>query len=350
MSNADDIFWRRFGMILAILTLFGFVVAFLARDIAGDAHQASMNSPMSVAERIAPAGSERVGDPTQIVAAKPKAAMQAAPAATAVASAGAVTAEQTYNTACMACHLSGVAGAPKKGDTAAWAPRIAQGEDALVQSVIKGKGAMPPKAGHPNLTEEQIRDAVRYLIGADSSADSGADSGAASTAKDATAAATAMVKDAAAAAGDSAEKVVEKAKSMAESAGNTVGQAASAAGVAAGDAVSSATTAATSAVSSVAAAASSAMPAAANDGKPGDEVYSSGCVACHATGAANAPKLTDKAAWETRAATGIAALKQSVINGKGAMPPRAGLTSLSDADIENAIRHMLKEAGVEAGS
>jgi cytochrome c5 len=74
-----------------------------------------------------------------------------------------------------------------------------------------------------------------------------------------------------------------------------------------------------------------------------------GCVACHATGAANAPKLTDKAAWEARAGNGIAALKQSVINGKGAMPPRAGLTSLSDADIENAVRYMLKEAGVEAG-
>jgi cytochrome c5 len=325
VSNADDIFWRRFGMILAVLTLFGFVVAFIARSIAGDAHQATMNSPTAVAERIAPEGSERVGDPTQVVAPTPKASAMAsaAPAAMAAAS-GPVSAEQTYNANCMACHASGVAGAPKKGDAAAWAPRIAQGEDALVQSVVKGKGAMPPKAGNPSLTEEQIRASVRYLIGTDS--------GAASTAKEAAAAATSLVKDAAAAASGSAEKMVEKAKTMAESAGRKIGAAAS------------------SATSAVTAAASSSMPAAANDGKPGNEVYNMGCVACHATGAANAPKLTDKAAWEPRAATGIAALQQSVINGKGAMPPRAGLTSLSDADINNAIRYMLKEAGVEAGS
>jgi cytochrome c5 len=74
-----------------------------------------------------------------------------------------------------------------------------------------------------------------------------------------------------------------------------------------------------------------------------------GCVACHATGAANAPKLDDKAAWEPRAATGFAALMNSVTKGKGAMPPRGGLASLSDADVENAVRYMLKEAGVEAG-
>lgn len=342
MSNADDIFWRRFGMILAILTLFGFVVAFIARGIAGDAHQATMNSPMAVAERIAPEGSERVGDPSQVVAPAPTSAAPAAMAAASAVALGPVSPEQTYNTACMACHATGVAGAPKKGDAAAWAPRIAQGEDALVQSVTKGKGAMPPRAGHPNLTDDQIRGAVRYLIGTDTSA--------ASTAEKTVAAATSMVKDAAVAASDSAEKVVEQAKSMAESAGKTVGQAASAAGATVSDAASSAASAASAAVSSVAAAASSAMPAATNDGKPGNEVYNMGCVACHATGAANAPKLTDKAAWEPRAATGLAALQRSVLNGKGAMPPRAGLTSLSDADIENAIRYMLKEAGVEAGS
>ena len=50
-----------------------------------------------------------------------------------------------YNSVCMACHASGAAGAPKTGDKAAWAPRIAKGSAELLKSVVNGKGAMPPK-------------------------------------------------------------------------------------------------------------------------------------------------------------------------------------------------------------
>ena len=71
-----------------------------------------------------------------------------------------------YERTCMACHASGVANAPKFGDKAAWAPRIATGRDALVTSVIKGKGAMPPKAGASNLTDDEIEAAVEYMLGA----------------------------------------------------------------------------------------------------------------------------------------------------------------------------------------
>lgn len=71
-----------------------------------------------------------------------------------------------YDKTCVACHASGVANAPKFGDKAAWAPRIATGRDALVASVTKGKGAMPPKAGAANLSDDDIKAAVDYLIGA----------------------------------------------------------------------------------------------------------------------------------------------------------------------------------------
>lgn len=70
-----------------------------------------------------------------------------------------------YNSICMACHASGVAGAPKAGDKAAWAPRIATGTDALVASVTNGKGAMPPKGGGADLTADEIRGAVEHLVG-----------------------------------------------------------------------------------------------------------------------------------------------------------------------------------------
>lgn len=78
--------------------------------------------------------------------------------------------------------------------------------------------------------------------------------------------------------------------------------------------------------------------AAASDGKG---IYDSTCVVCHASGVANAPKLGDKTAWAPRLAGGKGALLASVKNGKGAMPPKAGNTKLSDEDITAAIDFML---------
>lgn len=69
-----------------------------------------------------------------------------------------------YGQTCAACHASGLAGAPKLGDKAAWSPRVGSGKPALVATVVKGKGAMPPKAGNASLTEEDIRAAVDYML------------------------------------------------------------------------------------------------------------------------------------------------------------------------------------------
>ena len=76
---------------------------------------------------------------------------------------GARSGEAIAQATCNACHQAGAAGAPKLGDKAAWAPRIKTGFDALVQSVIKGKGAMPPKAGDNSLTVDEVRRAVATL-------------------------------------------------------------------------------------------------------------------------------------------------------------------------------------------
>ena len=69
-----------------------------------------------------------------------------------------------YDKTCVACHASGVANAPKLGDKAAWGPRTGAGKDALVASVIKGKGAMPPKAGAADLKEDDIKAAVDFML------------------------------------------------------------------------------------------------------------------------------------------------------------------------------------------
>ncbi len=80
-----------------------------------------------------------------------------------------------------------------------------------------------------------------------------------------------------------------------------------------------------------------------SDGKPkdGPTVYNSVCGACHASGAAGAPKTGDKAAWGPRIAQGKDALYKSAIGGKNAMPAKGGASSLSDAEIKAAVDHLV---------
>jgi cytochrome c5 len=85
-------------------------------------------------------------------------------AAVAAAPAKAKDGKSVYDTVCMACHMTGAANAPKLGDKAAWAPRIKTGNEALVTSVIKGKGAMPPKGGGAALSDAEIKAAVEYIV------------------------------------------------------------------------------------------------------------------------------------------------------------------------------------------
>jgi cytochrome c5 len=107
--------------------------------------------------------------------AKVAAAVPATPAATATAPAsppstsapqGAAEGKTLYEHVCFACHQAGVAGAPKFGDKSAWAPRIALGMDALYNSALHGKGAMPPKGGQPATPDAEIKAAVNYMVSA----------------------------------------------------------------------------------------------------------------------------------------------------------------------------------------
>ena len=105
------------------------------------------------------------------VAAAPVAVVAAAvpaapiPDAAVKVAAGGGAGEALYKQACVACHAAGVAGSPKFGDKAAWAPRIKTGLDMLTASAIKGKGAMPPKGGSA-ASDADIRSAVEYMVNA----------------------------------------------------------------------------------------------------------------------------------------------------------------------------------------
>ena len=74
----------------------------------------------------------------------------------------------TYDSACFACHATGVAGAPKFGDKAQWAPRIAKGMDLLTKHSIEGfkgeTGFMPAKGGRADLTDADVQAAVEYMV------------------------------------------------------------------------------------------------------------------------------------------------------------------------------------------
>lgn len=96
------------------------------------------------------------------------AAPAAAPAKAAAAEPGKTDANKgkaVYEASCTVCHAAGIAGAPKAGDKAAWAPRLKTGMDALYATALKGKGAMPPKGGNPSLADADVRAAVDYLAG-----------------------------------------------------------------------------------------------------------------------------------------------------------------------------------------
>jgi len=152
------------ALIVGIILLTRFAIgAYGSRSLEGSAAM----SPEALAKRIGPVAKLQVegGAPVAPAAEAPKvAAVAAAPAP--AAAGGKPDGMKTYDTACMACHATGAANAPKFGDKAAWVPRIKTGNEALYASVLKGKGAMPPKGGNAALGDADVKAAVDYLVAA----------------------------------------------------------------------------------------------------------------------------------------------------------------------------------------
>ena len=71
--------------------------------------------------------------------------------------------QEVYDSACKACHETGVANTPKVGDKARWSPLIKEGLKELTTDAIKGKGAMPPSGGRPDLTRNDIGRAIVFM-------------------------------------------------------------------------------------------------------------------------------------------------------------------------------------------
>ncbi|HET7765368.1 MAG TPA: c-type cytochrome [Burkholderiales bacterium] len=116
------------------------------------------------------ATSGRIVDPKAMspeeVAARIKPVADVAVAGVARGAQAVKTGQQVFQTVCTACHTAGVANAPKLGNKAEWAPRIRTGEKALLQTALKGKGAMPPRGGASDLSDLEVERAVVYMANA----------------------------------------------------------------------------------------------------------------------------------------------------------------------------------------
>jgi cytochrome c5 len=123
----------------------------------GDAMESDMRVQKAVAERVKPVGEVYIGSVPAV------AGVQAAAVTTQVAAVE-LSGEQVYQQVCASCHAAGVLNAPKPGDAAAWAPRLAKGNDALYASALNGIGAMPAKGGRADMSDDAIKAAVDQMI------------------------------------------------------------------------------------------------------------------------------------------------------------------------------------------
>lgn len=154
----DRQFMGVFIGVLGFLVALAVVIFFIAQSLGPES--GDLKDPLvrkAVEQRLEPVGGVYVGTVPETSAGR--AEPDAAAAKPALADGRTV-----YEAVCAGCHATGAAGAPKLGDSAAWASRLGAGSEALYRSVSAGKGAMPPKGGRPDLSEEQIRMAVDYMV------------------------------------------------------------------------------------------------------------------------------------------------------------------------------------------
>jgi cytochrome c5 len=145
-----------------VLLLFIFILVAHHRDISDRVRldrSALLTTGSSVAERIKPVG--------QVVVASAEAQREPAKNTVAAPPPGR-DGQQVYQASCVACHDTGLAGAPKLGDKGQWAKRIAKGLDTLYASAVNGvqgsAGAMPAKGGNPALSDAEVKAAVDYMV------------------------------------------------------------------------------------------------------------------------------------------------------------------------------------------
>ena len=170
MSKHDDHFFNTFSVVIGGLVALAIVLLALARSIGIPFEEAKKQSDEAVvaqiAERTAPVG--RVAITGQDNSSLQMTSSSEEGAATANALPVPKNGEETFKAVCSACHAAGIGGAPKAGDHAAWAARIAQGKPTLYEHALKGyqgkNGVMPAKGGRADLPDDLIKETVDYVV------------------------------------------------------------------------------------------------------------------------------------------------------------------------------------------
>jgi cytochrome c5 len=236
------------------------------------------------------------------------------------------TGEQVVTAVCSACHAAGALGSPKIGDKAAWGPRIAQGYETLIKHAIEGIRSMPARGGNPDLTDNEVANAVAYMANQAGASFKSPELGGASHGGTAPAAAAA-----------------EAAPAAAPAAAPVAAAPAPAPAAQAKAAAPAAPAAAPAEEAKPAVVAEAPKPAA--SGKSGEEVVKGVCAMCHAGGLMGAPKIGDKDGWAPRIAQGYDTLVQHAIHGIRMMPAKGGNPGLSDAEVARAVAYMANQGG-----
>jgi len=152
--SKDKEFYTTFFSIMGGLAVFAILLVIIASNLTSDV--SDYKPEEIVLENIKPVGQVYIAGVSE---------PEAAPAVDTVAAAdGPKSGEEVYNGTCVSCHGTGAAGAPKFGDKAAWAPRIAKGNDALLSSVKNGLNAMPPKGTCMTCSDDDLRAAIAYMV------------------------------------------------------------------------------------------------------------------------------------------------------------------------------------------
>lgn len=326
-AQNDAAFLRMFLLVLGALVIFTIAILVIANRVTSPAEPERGEDPReraAISERIAPVG--RVN-----VASAPAPAEEAGSTEAAAPRGG----EAVVASACASCHQTGILESPMIGDEAAWSQRLdaAGGLDGLTTSAINGKGLMPARGGAA-ASDAEIRAAIVHMLeksGVDVASAGGEGTPAADGAEES--AGTARTTDDA-----TAESAAPVADAAPQADGDMTAPSQPEPAAEAGSAAEVPETAAASTEEEA--------PAGVRDFDlaKGKAVYDSACFACHAAGVAGAPKLGDKGLWGPRVAQGYDTLIASVINGKGAMPPKGGRPDLDDEAIRNAVGYMVDAA------
>lgn len=157
----DKAFFKNFAFVLIGLSVL--MVTFMVLGaMFGGGDDISASNTAAVMENTAPVAKVQIeGDEPEAPAMEESTEMAAAEEEH--------VGKTAYGSICVACHGSGIPGIPQLGDAAAWAPRIAQGNDILYERAINGYTGssgmpMPAKGGNPSLSDDDVKAAVDYIV------------------------------------------------------------------------------------------------------------------------------------------------------------------------------------------